>query len=293
MPRTLPNRPNLDQLKRQAKELLKAYRSGDRDARQLFERQLGSAIFRAIEEPGARRPVLADALTVLAREYGFASWPKLKQHVESLAVETPVPSASAERAARKLARKLARQQWIADTAEQLVSAAADLDLRRLFAGLCIGRYDGDAVRAYLVAQNGYTTIVDALLLAAEHPQPRVRFLAAQAMDHFADERCAEVLRRLVRDAVPRVRWAAIHSLGCDLCKLAPLPRDGDFVLTLIELALHDPSVRVRREAGYELGQACQDERTVAALQALAATSADPIIVRNVRWALEQRRSGSA
>jgi hypothetical protein len=289
MPRTLPARPNLDQLKRQAKELLKAYQSGDLAAQQLFERQIGPAVRQRAQAADSRRPMLADALTALAREYGFASWPKLKQHAEGLAAKTPVPSASAERKARKQARKLARQQWIADTAEQLVSAARERDLQRLFTTLCIGRYDGDAVRAYLVAQNTYAVIIDALLLAAERPEARLRFLAAQAMDHFADDRCAEPLRRLVRDPVPRVRWAAIHSLGCDACKLAPLPRDREFLDTLIELALYDPSVRVRRVASYELGQACQGARAVAALQTILATSTDPTILREVRRTLERQR----
>ncbi len=289
MPRTLPTRPNLDQLKRQAKDLLRAYRSGDLAAQLLFEQQLGSAARQPAHEPTARRAVLASALTVIAREYGFASWPKLKQHVDSLATKSAELSASAERKARKQARKLARQQWIADTADQLVSAAHERDLWRLFTTLSIGRGDGDAVRTYLAAHGTYTAIVDALLLAAEQPQPRLRFLAAQAMDHFADERCAEVLQRLVHDPVPRVRWAAIHSLGCDTCKLTPLARAGDFVETLIDLALHDPSVRVRRVASYELGQACRDERVVAVLEAIVATSTDPTTVRNVRWALERLR----
>src|SRR5690242_9688233 len=130
MPRTLPARPNLDQLKRQAKELLRAYRSGDLAARQLFERQLGPAARPPTQALAPRRTVLADALTVIAREYGFASWPKLKQHVDTLAIKSAELSAAAERKARKEARKLTRQRWIADTAEQLVLAAREYDFRR-------------------------------------------------------------------------------------------------------------------------------------------------------------------
>src|SRR6266496_3611904 len=54
-PRSLPDRPNLRHLKDQAKDLLKA----------------GAAAS------------LADAQFQIARLYGFASWPKLKAHVES------------------------------------------------------------------------------------------------------------------------------------------------------------------------------------------------------------------
>jgi hypothetical protein len=54
--RQLPAKPNLGYLKKQAKELLRSMRPGK----------------------------LADAQHTLAKEYGFASWAKLKSHVEAL-----------------------------------------------------------------------------------------------------------------------------------------------------------------------------------------------------------------
>ena len=59
MPRDLPDRPDLEHLRKQAKALLRELRQRDANTS------------------------LADALHALAREYGFASWPKLKAHVES------------------------------------------------------------------------------------------------------------------------------------------------------------------------------------------------------------------
>ena len=56
MSRQLPAKPNLGYLKKQAKELLRSMRPGK----------------------------LADAQHTLAKEYGFASWAKLKSHVEAL-----------------------------------------------------------------------------------------------------------------------------------------------------------------------------------------------------------------
>ena len=52
----LPEKPNLEFLKKQAKELLRTMRQGK----------------------------LADAQHTLANEYGFATWAKLKSHVEAL-----------------------------------------------------------------------------------------------------------------------------------------------------------------------------------------------------------------
>lgn len=68
--RRLPLRPNLDQLRHQAKDLLHAVRRGDRAAlTELHERHPETI------EPAQAR--LADAQLVLARSYGFPSWPRL------------------------------------------------------------------------------------------------------------------------------------------------------------------------------------------------------------------------
>jgi ankyrin repeat protein len=74
--RSLPDRLNLEQLRKQAKELLKAYRAGDATAAAEVER------FESHANPA--NFALADAQRVLARAYGFASWTKLKQHVEGV-----------------------------------------------------------------------------------------------------------------------------------------------------------------------------------------------------------------
>ena len=71
--RTLPPKPSLAQLRKQAKELLKSYRAGKEAAVaevERFERSPDPANF-----------ALADAQRVLARAYGFSSWPALKNHV--------------------------------------------------------------------------------------------------------------------------------------------------------------------------------------------------------------------
>jgi hypothetical protein len=71
MSRVLPPHPNLEHLRKQAKDLL-------RDWQQL--------------RPDAQ---LADAQHAIARDYGFPSWPKLRAHVESLTGEgdrAPAPA---------------------------------------------------------------------------------------------------------------------------------------------------------------------------------------------------------
>lgn len=102
MTRTLPDRPSLEQLKNQAKDLLAAYRAGDEAARRRFQEHLPHSTQSAAGQERAYR--LSDAQLVLAREYGFASWPQLKAHVE-VAANTPSIDANAStRQAIKTAR---------------------------------------------------------------------------------------------------------------------------------------------------------------------------------------------
>ena len=72
--RRLPKQPSLEQLRKQAKDLLAQYRAGDPVAVteiQQFERRPDPATF-----------ALNDAQRVLARAYGYESWPKLKAFVD-------------------------------------------------------------------------------------------------------------------------------------------------------------------------------------------------------------------
>jgi ankyrin repeat protein len=71
MSRVLPAQPNLEHLRKQAKDLLRQWRQQD---------------------PGTRRQ-LADAQHELAHDYGFATWAALKAEVESAAAETDPPRA--------------------------------------------------------------------------------------------------------------------------------------------------------------------------------------------------------
>ncbi len=82
----LPDHPDLDQLKRQAKELLRSARGGDAAALERF-RLLPA--FRAFREEQLRRAPVAlhDAQSAIAREYGFSSWKALSEHVTLLTLE--------------------------------------------------------------------------------------------------------------------------------------------------------------------------------------------------------------
>jgi ankyrin repeat protein len=77
----LPERANLEQLKKQAKSLLHAAQDKDPAALQRF--QILPALARiSFAELSAMHLALHDAQSVIAYEYGFKSWKELREHVQ-------------------------------------------------------------------------------------------------------------------------------------------------------------------------------------------------------------------
>jgi hypothetical protein len=281
---SLPTRsPSLEHLRNQARDLLKAVHAGDQQALQRVAARLPRLIAPSSAAPGPRRLRLAEALLVLAREHGFPSWPRLKAHIEALTTRPETTSAtpgagpsSRFHAARDLALEitlLARQGDATGLSERFS---------------CLPLRDILAVRAALTDNDTYTALMDTLLAGLNHADSRIRYDSANALDHLADERCLEPLRRLVDDPVPRVRRMALHVLSCDTCKLVPLPAGDSVVTLLVERALSDPSINVRRHATAGLGSCCHDSRAIAALETLLARETDLGLLRNARWALRSQ-----
>jgi Ankyrin repeats (3 copies) len=81
-PNQLPDRPNLEQLKKQAKSLLRAAQARDPAALQRFL-ELPAFARPPMAELGARGLALHDAQSVIAREHGFPSWNAMREEVEA------------------------------------------------------------------------------------------------------------------------------------------------------------------------------------------------------------------
>jgi hypothetical protein len=81
----LPERPNLEQLKKQAKSLLHAARARDPLALERF--RILPALSQRLAADGSDPGVaLHDAQSVIAREYGFKSWKEIREYVEELSL---------------------------------------------------------------------------------------------------------------------------------------------------------------------------------------------------------------
>jgi len=112
--RSLREHPDLTQLKRQAKELLAAYRAAEPDAVAEVSAHYGGA------DPATF--ALHDAQLVLARAYGFESWPKLKAFVDGATVSRLI--------AATRAGDIARVRTILDARPEIVNMDVSDDEHR-------------------------------------------------------------------------------------------------------------------------------------------------------------------
>jgi hypothetical protein len=94
--KALPGNPNLDHLKKQAKDLLRDYRQGDAAAIARFSGNLPALYNRPRDEIREARLALHDAQSCIAREYGFVSWPELVAFVEARLFARQDPASSVQ-----------------------------------------------------------------------------------------------------------------------------------------------------------------------------------------------------
>ena len=196
---------------------------------------------------------LTQAQLVLAREQGFASWQQLSAWVTDRTLPT-----SPEALVQLLGSRSNR-----------VRKAVEIQLESF----------GKAG-------------VDAAIAGLSDPDPRVRYGAADFMDHHADEDCAEKLREMaLHDPVPYVRDVALHALGCQRCKPEPLAVDT-LDITILR-AKTEESWKKRRGAVWTLAQRNMDPGVKETLQYVAENDPDPRVVEAARWGLKRKRPGPA
>ena len=82
MKKQLPPRPSLEQLKKQAKAILKGHHAGDPEILKRIQEEHPRWRKSSAAAMQKGRFTLSDAQLVIAKEYGFESWAKLKAHLE-------------------------------------------------------------------------------------------------------------------------------------------------------------------------------------------------------------------
>jgi ankyrin repeat protein len=143
--RQLPPRPDLDQLRRQAKELLQLARNRDRDALARF-RALPSHSSLNDGELADAPIALHDAQSVIAREYGFVSWNALRERVAEVTLEFGVACDEFVQAATDGRR---------DRAERLLALHPGIARANIYTALVLG--DVEYVAARLARDSSLAT----------------------------------------------------------------------------------------------------------------------------------------
>src|SRR3954466_14210456 len=242
--RALPAHANLEQQRKLAKELLSDFRSGDANA---------VARIRA-ELPDKKRIVLADAQLVLAREYGFASWTALRDHVAALQKQT----ISAEERFRR-----AVQHQDADELRELIPLREEL---RSIIDAPAFAFDSPAL--VHVAGSDDVEIIDALLALGADPNRRSSWWAGGFHPlHAADGAVAE--RLLDGGAIPDACAAArLDRVGLLQSMLDPDPsrvheRGGDGQ-TPLHFARSRAVADLLLEAGADIDATDRDHRSTPA-----------------------------
>jgi len=258
----LPARPDLERLHREAKALQRACLAGDAEATRRIES--------ALPDAEARRLPLGKAQLVVARDYGFASWPALKAAVEARRLGGPKSAADVD------AESLAAA-WFA--------LAGAHDLRPLFRSLAVGKGRLQAAREVMRRDKPrYRAFQSALLCGLEGRREKVRAFCAHALDTFGEAWTRPALIAAMDDPVPRVRWAAIHAVACHACGEKPAALEEHVRAKIVAAVTGDPSRKVRFHATHALAVA-GDRDSIPLLLEIRAHEADTKLRDAARYAL--------
>jgi Family of unknown function (DUF5990)/Domain of unknown function (DUF5655) len=199
----LPGRPDLDQLRRQARELLRAAAASDQEALRRI---------RAVSE----KQTLSAAQLAIAREHGFPSWPKLRAEVLRLQADTGRDAGTEVHAATVAVSGIAvtagtapatepapkswqeMREWCARLLESRTGHDVAAWNERIAADAPENRADASALRKWLSAQ-GVTGYAQSLLVWETFGYPE--FLVADAEDLIARQYADRPHLRPIFDAV--------------------------------------------------------------------------------------------
>jgi ankyrin repeat protein len=140
----LPVRPDLEQYRKQAKELARTCRDNDADAL--------TRVRKHHPQPPEGRVVLADAQLVIAREHGFESWPKFAKQIERMRIAGKIagladPVDAFLRAALVPRYGTSHSSGTLDEANAILERYPQAAAANIFAAAALG--DQSAVREFL------------------------------------------------------------------------------------------------------------------------------------------------
>ena len=238
---TLPTRPDIGRLRREARALQRAC--------QACEPAAAARVTSALPDATPRELSLAKAQAVVARDYGFASWPALKAAVEAQrAAELEAPPKAAPQSAADVDAERLAADWFA-----LAEAG---DLRRLAQAIQAPKGRLEAAREVMRRDRSrYLAFQQALVDGMQARHPKLRYLCAHALDIFGEAWTRPALIAAMDDTAPKVRWMAMHALSCHACGDKPEKLEDHVRDRIIAAAIGDPNRKVRFHATHALAAA--------------------------------------
>ena len=179
--RQLPQRPDLDQLRRQARELLRAAVKGERGALSRIN---------AVAKP----LTLSSAQLAIAREYGFASWARLKAEVEH------GPHAALSQKGTEVPPKPEMRTWqgMRDWSAQLLKRSTGKDVEAWKRRVARRRFANESALRTWLSDEGVTGYAQMLLVWERFGYPD--FMTAGADDLIGRQYADRVSLRPILDA---------------------------------------------------------------------------------------------
>ena len=222
-PRRLPEQPNLEQLRKQARELLRSYRSGKPSAVAEVDR----FDLRADKDHFA----LNDAQRVIARAYGFASWAKLKAFVDGANVARFMEAAKSGDLAQVRSMLASRPELVGkDTSESNEHRAIHYAVQRRDVAMVLVLMEAGAdARKGIFPHRDATT---AMALAEERDYADVVAVIEEEERHRREEMsCPNVTVSPAQDQISSAiargdSGKVVRLLEADLSLLHACDRDG-------------------------------------------------------------------
>jgi ankyrin repeat protein len=275
----LPARPSLEQLRKRAKDLLRAARADDRAAVERFR----AAVPRWTVDADPRDAILADAQLVVAREHGFTSWAHLVRHVDELAVGAHAPFTSPMirpvelRGSRPYTLSDGSGVTTDDVFRMFVAArAGDLaEVKRLIArapALAVVEYNYTPPIHFAVRE-GHLPLVELLIERGADLAYR-SYPFADSLLMMAEDREHEDVAALLRERLSR-RFA----LAAGTKEIIDAARAGDLARVQAELARDTRLARASNETGDTALHHAAHNGHLHVVHALLAAGADADAVR--------------
>jgi len=198
MSRQLPPNPSLEQLKKQAKALLKHQQGAHFEAltrirenhprwRNLSEGQVAGLPF-----------ALVDAQLVIAREYGFATWSKLQSHLKTLEAASSTAEAIASLRDAAGRGELARLKALLDANPELIDERGGVGVRTPLHQAVFGNSEA---------------AVELLLERGANPNIRCEGDNAYPLHFAVEKHRLPIIRLLVEHGADTIGEGDYHELG--------------------------------------------------------------------------------